>query len=180
MHYIAKSESNFKLTILKETRKWERVEDIENIISDLKENREKITSIELGNNSLSFDVSVVLSELINHLDTLKIVNYRDMFVGRLKEDLPKSLAELVKALLGKKIEYLDLSDNAFGPIGVQSFDFLLRCCPTIKELHIENNGLGPEGAEMVAQALLESNIQLETLSISRNRLEDKGAICFAK
>jgi len=103
-----------------------------------------------------------------------------MFVGRLKADLPKSLSELVKALAGKKIEFLDLSDNAFGPIGVQSFESLLKNCPTLKELHIENNGLGPEGAEMVAKALLESNIKLETLSISRNRLEDKGAICFSR
>ena len=103
-----------------------------------------------------------------------------MFVSRLKADLPKSLAVLVKALVGKKITFLDLSDNAFGPIGVQSFDFLLKGCPTIKELHIENNGLGPEGAEMVANALLDSEIKLECLAINRNRLEDKGAICFSK
>ncbi len=146
----------------------------------MKENKEKIKSIELGNNSISFDVSQALSELIKQLDNLELVNYRDMFVGRLKTDLPKSLIELVKALVGKKIAYLDLSDNAFGPIGVQSFDFLLKNCPTIVELHIENNGLGPEGAEMVAEALLSSDISLQTLSISRNRLENKGAISFSK
>jgi Ran GTPase-activating protein 1 len=103
-----------------------------------------------------------------------------MFTGRLKTDLPKSLQELVVALKGKAIVSLDLSDNAFGPIGVASFDFYLIQCSSLKMLYVENNGLGPEGAENLAKALLSSSMTLEELRISRNRLENKGAIAISK
>ena len=85
------------------------------------------------------------------------------------------------ALENKKIELLDLSDNAFGPIGVKSFDFFIHNTNSLKELYLENNGLGPEGAESLAQTLLTNkNIKLEVLVINRNRLENKGAVAFAK
>lgn len=101
-------------------------------------------------------------------------------MSRLKTDLPKSLYELVVALKNKNIISLDLSDNAFGPIGVASFDFYLIQCSSLKKLYVENNGLGPEGAENLAKALLASNMRLEELRISRNRLENKGAIAISK
>jgi hypothetical protein len=44
-----------------------------------------------------------------------------------------------------------------------------------------NCGLGPEGTEMVANALLENgNIKLKCLFISRNRVENKGAAALAR
>ena len=103
-----------------------------------------------------------------------------MFTGRLKLDLPKSLQELIIALKNKNIISLDLSDNAFGPIGVASFDFFLIQCTSLKKLYVENNGLGPEGAESLAKALISSNMKLEELKITRNRLENKGAIAISK
>ena len=85
------------------------------------------------------------------------------------------------AIENKKIEILDLSDNAFGPIGVNSFDFFILKTESLKELYLENNGLGPEGAESLADSLLKNNqIKLKTLLINRNRLENKGAIAFSK
>ena len=85
------------------------------------------------------------------------------------------------ALENKSIEILDLSDNAFGPIGVKSFDFFVAKTNSLRELYLENNGLGPEGAESLAQTLLANdNIKLTTLFINRNRLENKGAIAFSK
>lgn len=85
------------------------------------------------------------------------------------------------AIENKKIEILDLSDNAFGPIGVKSFDFFIKKTESLRELYLENNGLGPEGAESLVVSLLNNDkIQLRTLFINRNRLENKGAIAFAK
>ena len=46
---------------------------------------------------------------------------------------------------------------------------------------MENNGLGPEGAEMVFDALLRNDIiKLTTIKVNRNRLEEKAAKCLAK
>ncbi len=147
----------------------------------IKENKANIEAIELSTNSLGFEAAKALAEEIKELENLKSVNYRDIFVGRKKTDLPASLKELMLALENKRIEIIDLSDNAFGPIGVKSFDFFIAKTNTLRELYLENNGLGPEGAESLAQTLLENeNIKLSTLVINRNRLENKGAMAFSK
>ena len=43
----------------------------------------------------------------------------------------------------KEIQELNISDNALGPIGVESIDSLLKILITLKNLLIANNGLGP-------------------------------------
>lgn len=66
-----------------------------------------------------------------------------MFVGRKLLELPGSLEVLIRALMNKQIEYLDLSNNAFGPAGIKSFDFLLKEMASLKVLKVTNCGLGP-------------------------------------
>lgn len=172
MHYVAKIEGK---------RMWENADDVEKVIVELRENKDIIKGIELSSNSLGFEAAKALAEEIKNLKNLEVVIYRDIFVSRKKEDLPKSLFELMKALEDKNIKVLDLSDNAFGPIGVEAFGFFLKSTKTLKELYIENNGLGPEGAEMVAETILNNdNLFLDVLTINRNRLENKGAIAFSK
>lgn len=75
-----------------------------------------------------------------------------------------------------------MSDNAFGPNGVVKFNNQLASSfNSLTHLHLLNCGLGPEGTQMVAEALLENgNIKLQSLFISRNRVEDKGAKALAK
>lgn len=159
--------------------KWDNVSQIASVLQFLEDNK-NINGIELSGNSIGYDVAKELALRIESLSSLEVVNYRDIFVSRLRADLPKSLYELIVALKNKKIISLDLSDNAFGPIGVSSFDFYLTQCSTLRKLYVENNGLGPEGAESLAKALLSSNMRLEELRISRNRLENKGAIAISK
>jgi Ran GTPase-activating protein 1 len=172
MHYIAKIEGK---------RMWDKAEDIEPIIQDLRKYNDQIVGIELSSNSLGFEAAQALADEIANLKNLEVVNYRDIFVSRKKEDLPKSLLALIKAIEDKNIRVLDLSDNAFGPIGVAAFDFFLRKTKNLKELHLENNGLGPEGSSMVAQSMMENEaLLLEHLTINRNRLENKGAIAFSQ
>lgn len=42
----------------------------------------------------------------------------DMFVGRLKKEVPKSIELITNAIIDKEIAELNISDNALGPIGV--------------------------------------------------------------
>jgi Ran GTPase-activating protein 1 len=76
-----------------------------------------------------------------------------MFVSRKLDELPGSLEVLMRAIMGNKIEHANLSDNAFGPAGIKSFDFFLQQMSSLQTLKVTNCGLGPEGGEMIAQAL---------------------------
>lgn len=87
---------------------------------------------------------------------------------------------MLEPFLENKLSKLNLSHNAFGPIGIPGFDFLLEKQSTLKELYLINDGLGPKGGEMVAEALLKSSNKLEVISVPRNRLENDGFIAFAK
>ena len=161
--------------------KWDDPADLVEMISDITKNKPEITSLELSHCSIGTECAKKLSEAISVCEKLTSVNYRDLFVSRLKEDLPISLKYLMEAISNKKISFLDLSDNAFGPTAIPSFDFFLRTCTNLEKLQLENNGLGPEGAEMVCNALLQNDqIKLKMLTINRNRLEEKGALALAK
>ena len=73
-----------------------------------------------------------------------------------------------------------MSDNAFGPAGIKSFDFLLRELKSLKTLKVTNCGLGPEGGEMIANALAENtDLKLVQFSAGRDRLENKGITALA-
>ena len=161
--------------------KWDDPKDLEQMISEILENKSKITSLELAHNSIGIECAKKLSSVISEIENLTSVNYRDLFVSRLKEDLPISLKYLMKSLSNKRIIFLDLSDNAFGPTAIPSFDFFLKEATSLEHLELENNGLGPEGSEMVCNALSNNpKIKLKTIKINRNRLEEKGALCLAK
>ena len=161
--------------------KWDDPKDLDQMMKEIEENKSKITSLELTHNSIGTECAKRLSSAISQLENLTSVNYRDLFVSRLKEDLPISLKFLMESLSNKKISFLDLSDNAFGPKVIPSFDFFLKTATSLEHLELENNGLGPEGAEMVCNALLQNeNIKLKTIKINRNRLEEKGALSLAK
>lgn len=75
---------------------------------------------------------------------------------------------MLEPFLKNQIRVLKLSHNAFGPIGVPGFDFLIESQSTLKELYLINDGLGPKGGEMVAEALLKSKNKLEVLEVPRN------------
>ncbi len=66
-----------------------------------------------------------------------------MFVGRLVSEVPKCLEIMTGAILDKEIVELNIGDNAFGPIGVQSIEHCIKSLKTLKKLLIANNGLGP-------------------------------------
>lgn len=60
---------------------------------------------------------------------------------------------MAESLRMHKLTEIDLSHNAFGPDGIRAFECLLREQKTLKVLKVTNCGLGPEGGEMIAEAL---------------------------
>lgn len=55
---------------------------------------------------------------------------------------------------GARLTELDLSDNAFGPDGVKGIEQLLKSpsCHTLRELRLNNCGMGIGGGKVSAQA----------------------------
>ena len=105
---------------------------------------ENLESITLSGNSYGREACDYLASIIEkHTPKLTKVDFNDLFVGRKLAELPGSLEVLIRALMNKKIEYLDLSNNAFGPAGIKSFDFLLKEMSSLKVLKVTNCGLGP-------------------------------------
>lgn len=123
---------------------------------------------------------------------LKRALWKDMFTGRLKEEIPEALESLCTALCtaNTRLVELDLSDNAFGPIGVERLVSFLSSssCYTLRELRLNNNGLGISGGKMLAKALLDCHdnsskaghpLALKVFVAGRNRLENEGAQALA-
>lgn len=75
---------------------------------------------------------------------------------------------------------VDLSDNAFGPDCIKMFECLLKEDKNLKVLKITNCGLGPEGGEMIANALASNEgLKLREFYAGRDRLENKGITALA-
>ncbi|XP_076248152.1 ran GTPase activating protein [Calliopsis andreniformis] len=125
--------------------------------------------------------------------SLKRALWKDMFTGRLKTEIPKALEYLCTGLCtaGTRLTELDLSDNAFGPVGVQGLAAFLTSssCYTLRVLRLNNNGLGIAGGKMLAKALLDCHdnsskagvppLALKVFIAGRNRLENEGAEALA-
>lgn len=108
--------------------------------------------------------------------------YFDLFQQFLGDGLVTANARLTE---------LDLSDNAFGPIGVRGLASLLKSssCYNLKELRLNNNGLGITGGKLLASALMDcyncskaqgTPLALKVFIAGRNRLENEGAKALAK
>lgn len=118
----------------------------------------------------------------------QLVDFSDIFTGRLITEIPDALSALCDALIGlPALEEVNLSDNAFGGRSVAPMvPFLSSSHDTLRVLKLSNNGLGPEGGSVIAQALLDSArakdapTKLEVVQCGRNRLENGSASLWAE
>ena len=118
----------------------------------------KLEFLDLEGNTLGTEAAGALAKVLEtHGMPLRRALWKDMFTGRMKTEIPKALEYLGNGLqaAGTRLVELDLSDNAFGPIGVQSLAAFLSSptCYTLQELRLNNNGLGISGGKMLAKAL---------------------------
>nr|XP_023018802.1 LOW QUALITY PROTEIN: ran GTPase-activating protein 1-like [Leptinotarsa decemlineata] len=165
---------------------------------DAKQVLEEITKcsslqyLNLEGNTLGVDASRAIAKAIEKHPEFKRALWKDMFTGRMKTEIPKALKYLGEGLVaaGARLTELDLSDNAFGPIGVEGLASLLRSssCYALEELKLNNNGLGITGGKLLASALTDcyncskkdgKPLALKVFIAGRNRLENEGAKALA-
>ncbi|XP_075989803.1 ran GTPase-activating protein 1-like [Anticarsia gemmatalis] len=137
----------------------------------------------LTGNTLGVSAAQAIAKALEHHPELKIARFSDMFTGRMKTEIPPALAALGDGMItaGARLSVLDLSDNAFGPIGVEGLAKLLQSdvCSELEELRLNNNGLGITGGRLLANALAARPRKLKIFIAGRNRLENDGAKALA-
>lgn len=167
--------------------------DIEKHAQSLVDSAE-YTSIDLSGNTLGVDACAALAPLLQKQSKLEFADLHDIFTGRLVEEIPPALNDLLVALLScQQLTKIDLSDNAFGlktkdPL----IDFLAKHVP-LQHLILNNNGMGPIAGASIAEALTElakkkdaarkdgkTVPDLESVVCGRNRLENGSMEAWAE
>lgn len=106
----------------------------------------------------------------------------DIFTGRLISEIPQALSALCDALkTHESLIELDLSDNAFGGRCADAMVPFLSTNTHFQNFRLNNNGLGPIGGKIIADALIANaekclkegkETSLKILVCGRNRLEN--------
>ncbi|QRV83124.1 Ran GTPase-activating protein [Ceratobasidium sp. AG-Ba] len=162
-------------------------EDIEPHLKELRAIKD-LEEIHFGGNTLGIEACEALAEVLKGVNTLKIADFHDIFTGRLITEIPQALSALCDALKDKtSLIELNLSDNAFGGRVAKPMVPFLTENKHFQVFKLNNNGLGIEGGQIIAGALL-ANAQssdvhptrLRTVICGRNRLENGSAPDWAK
>ncbi|KAF8158062.1 hypothetical protein B0H34DRAFT_656065 [Crassisporium funariophilum] len=161
--------------------------DIEPYLKDV--DATVLEEIHLGGNTIGVDASNALADFLKKTEVLKVADFADIFTGRLISEIPLALSALCDALIDKtSLVEINLSDNAFGGRSVDPMVPFLTHNRSLQILRLNNNGLGPAGGEVIANALLESarlskaegkKSNLKVVICGRNRLENGSATAWA-
>ncbi|KAK6101894.1 Leucine Rich repeat family protein [Brugia pahangi] len=179
------------LSFRDEQQKLDNENDAEKMAKVI-ENAHIVEVLELRGNTIGVGAGERLSHALEFHPELKRALWSDIFTGRLKEEIPPVLRFLCGSMIrcGTRLVELDLSDNAFGPVGAKGLEEFLESSSaySLEVLKLNNNGLGA-GGKIIGKALIRCHInaqkdgqifQLKTFVAGRNRLEDPGAFALAE
>ncbi|XP_029978302.1 ran GTPase-activating protein 1-like [Sphaeramia orbicularis] len=172
--------------------KLDTAESVEDLVREI-EQHQGLRALCLEGNTVGVEAAQVIAKALESKDLLQRCHWSDMFTGRLRSEIPTALRSLGSALMsaGAMLTELDLSDNAFGPDGVRGIEQLLRSpsCHSLRELRLNNCGMGIGGGKILAEALIECHrqssdlrapLKLRVFIAGRNRLENEGASALAR
>ncbi|KAK2834922.1 hypothetical protein FQN49_006778 [Arthroderma sp. PD_2] len=177
-------------------QRFDSAADLEPFIKPLVETNDVITEIRLGGNTFGVPASERLASVLRTQKKLHTANLADIFTSRLLDEIPQALSSLLKALHEvNTLETIDLSDNAFGLNTQAPLVEFLKAHTPLRHLILNNNGLGPNAGNLIADALRELHTRkeearssnpkvqvpyLETIVCGRNRLESGSMAAWAK
>ncbi|GAA6100998.1 ran GTPase-activating protein 1b [Tachysurus ichikawai] len=189
---LAKTHVGVELSYKGQGLKLNDKQSVEKIVLEI-EQFHGLKALRLEGNTLGVEAAQAISKALESKKDLQRCYWSDMFTGRLRCEIPSALKSLGSALMmsGAKLTELDLSDNAFGPDGVKGIEALLKSsvCYTLRELRLNNCGMGIEGGTILASALTEcfkqssaagSPLKLKVFVAGRNRLENDGATALSQ
>lgn len=166
--------------------------DAQEIVEEIKKCK-NLETLRLQGNTLGVEAAKVISNALKDKPTFKNALLSDMYTGRLRSEIPPSLKLLGDGIITAraKLTVLDLSDNAFGPDGVDGIKKLLKSesCYMLNTLKLNNNGLGIGGGKILSEAFIDCHksstaagtpFALKVFISGRNRLENEGAKALSK
>jgi Ran GTPase-activating protein 1 len=165
-------------------------QDAKVVVDEMAKYKNTLDMLNLAGNTLGVDACKAIGKELESHPEFKYALWKDMFTGRMKEEIPDALRFLGCGLVLAKARLveLDLSDNAFGPIGIGGLVTLLQSepCYSLQILRLNNNGLGISGGKLLAKSLLEcyeasgKKLALKIFIAGRNRLENDGTKALAQ
>ncbi|KFD67606.1 hypothetical protein M514_03454 [Trichuris suis] len=166
--------------------------DVQDMVDKIKES-DKCETIVLRGNSFGPVAAQLLGAVLSKKKDLKKAILSDIFTKRGLDQLPAALNYFMSGLSASdcRLRVLDLSDNAFGPVGAKEVGQFLSSPSAVQleEILLTNNGLGSGGGKIIAASLKEllSNAKqadlqprLRRFIAGRNRLENGGATALAE
>jgi len=167
-------------------------EDIAPYLGQIEPNITQLEEIHLCGNTIGVGAAQALAEVLKKASEIRVADFADIFTGRLITEIPTALSALCDSLIDKEhLIEVNLSDNAFGGRSVDPIVPFLSKNPSFQIFRLNNNGLGPEGGTVIANALRdnaavrraippEKRSSLRTVICGRNRLEDGSATAWAE
>jgi len=151
-----------------------------------------LTSLTLSGNSIGIEAAGAIGGALETLPELRRADWRDIFTGRGKSEIPPALLSLTRGLVlsQTRLVDLDLSDNAIGPRGFNELETFFKSPSSfsLKVLRLNNTGCGVTGAKVLASLLTDclhlsvaskQPLVLRVFCLGRNRLEDEGVTALA-
>ena len=141
-----------------------------------------ITKIQLSNKSFDAPSARVAAEKLTLMKNLKFADLSDIIAGRETSIGLEVLNIFSKALVETPLVWVDLSDNALGPRGVNVCEPLLSSSETLEGIAFKNDGLSAEACEEITRLFLKlgSPTRLKKLHFWNNMSGDGGAVAIAK
>ena len=170
-----------------------------NTAEDAEEVCEKIVgqaavhTLTFSGNTIGIEAAGAIGSALETHPELRRAHWKDMFTGRMKTEIPPALLNMTRGLMvaQARLVELDLSDNAFGPVGMEGLKTFLKSpsCFSLQELKLNNTGCGVTGGKMLASLLLECYdrskaighpLAMKVFILGRSRQENEGATALAK
>lgn len=166
------------VSISEEKKKYDTKDQIKDLMGQIEGKREELVGIDISENSFSPECILLIIQLLSTIKTLEVVIFKGIFTQRGKEDVEKSLGYIAEHL--SKLEgltYFDMSDNALSMHGIKMLCPLIEKMQSIRHLVLNNNGIGRDGGEYLAESLTnlsKKTNSLQSVELGRNRLEDSA------
>ncbi|KAJ1961992.1 Ran GAP Rna1 [Dipsacomyces acuminosporus] len=150
---------------------------------------DNLEELRLNGNTIGAEAAQALASALKDKPTLKVATLHDIFTGRLKDEVKQSVEAICAVLVDLPgLVEVNLSDNAFGPLGATAMSDFLSKQTSLQVLKLNNNGLGIQGGQTIANALVACQAECErqgkdaslhTIICGRNRLENGSSAAFA-
>ena len=85
-------------------------------------------TLTLSGNTIGIEAAGAIGRALEKHPEFRRAHWKDMFTGRMKTEIPPALVNMTRGIMlaNARLVELDLSDNAFGPVGMEGLITFLK------------------------------------------------------